>query len=97
MYRSCLLYTDSLEPLATLSSLRCLIFSGNSNVSKQAITRLLSTAVQGCMLNIELVQCLSKQVKKECIRARDVLVAEKGSRNVPRLVFNSAWVSTVQV
>jgi hypothetical protein len=87
MYRNCMLYPDSLDPLATLSSLRHLIFSGSPHVSKQAITRLLSSAVQGCMLKVELRQCVVAEVKEECIRARAALVVEKGSRNVPRLVF----------
>jgi hypothetical protein len=88
LYRRCRLYPDSLEPLATLSSLRHLIFRDNDYVSKHAIIRLLSIAVQGCMLSIELVQCLSRQARKECISARATLVVEKGSRNVPRLVLS---------
>jgi hypothetical protein len=90
LYRSCeLSKPGSLEPLSTLSSLRHLILAGSPYIKKQAVTHLLSSAEQGCLLKMELVECLSPEVEQECLKARAALVAEKGSRNVPRLEITS--------
>jgi hypothetical protein len=45
--------------------------------------RLLSSAVQGCLLRIELPRRISRPVLERIKAAQGALIAERGSRNVP--------------
>jgi hypothetical protein len=54
-------------------------------MTQDALTHLLSSALQGCLLKIELFHCMDPEVEQECIKARAALAMERGSRNVPSL------------
>jgi hypothetical protein len=75
-------------PLAQLSSLRGLVLQGQGHQKLQHVMELLSSAVQGCMLKVEVWDRWGGKVQRDqVIAARAALVAEKGSRNVPILVL----------
>jgi hypothetical protein len=79
---------DSLEPLAQLSSLRQIdLFNITAGHGAQVVIDLLASATQGCRLKIKKSPTakIAEHVRSELIRARDALVAERGSRSVPVL------------
>jgi hypothetical protein len=81
---------DSLEPLAQLMSLREVAFEFCDITSYhgiQPVIRLLATAMQGQRLKIKNIKGtkVAEHVRSELIRARDALVAERGSQQVPVL------------
>jgi hypothetical protein len=81
-----LLEADSWAPLAQLSSLRGLVVEGQGHPKPHDVLQLLSSAVQGCLLKIEvMICCWNQQQRSHVTAARAGLVAEKGSRNVPLL------------
>jgi hypothetical protein len=81
---------DSLEPLAQLISLKEVAFEFCDITSQhgiQPVVDLLASAKQGHRLKIKKMTGteLAEGDRRELIRARDALVAERGSRSVPVL------------
>jgi hypothetical protein len=85
--RSCRdLNADSLEPVAHISPLRELRLEASADTAVQPICQLLSSAVQGCLLRIQVHGYNLVPAEWEgCMAAKASLAAEKGSRNVPSL------------
>jgi hypothetical protein len=89
--RRCTFARDSLEPLAQLRSLRQLFLDLSSIMRKHGtkpVVGLLASAVRGCLLKIQDTDYTAEHLEAELISARDALVAERGSRNVP-----AVWLS----
>jgi hypothetical protein len=89
--RSCGLEKDSLEPLAQLSSLKTLALKVSSEGQLQPLQKLLSSAVQGCLLRVELCDDTSVHMVQQVRAVREAVVEEKGSRNVPGLMVRKPW------
>jgi hypothetical protein len=81
----CTLDPDSLAPLAELASLRELRLHYCTGLTIDALERLLSTSVQGCLLTIDVCGCQGLAPAEACTQMRQSVVAQRGSRDTPVL------------
>jgi hypothetical protein len=77
---------DSLEPVARISSLRELRLEASARTAVQPICQLLSAAVQGCLLKVQVHGYHLIPAEWEGATSHQTsLAADRGSRNVPSL------------
>jgi hypothetical protein len=59
-----------------------------NGVTIASLEQLLSTSVQGCLLKVYAGFCQDLAPKEACIQMRQRVVAQRGSRDTPVLVYN---------
>jgi hypothetical protein len=87
LHSNCALDPDSLDPLAQLASLRELSLFVCTGVTLASLERLISTSEQGCLLEVSACACLDSPPAETCSQMRQRVLAQRGSRDTPVLVY----------